>query len=204
MIVVLKLLLTGYEPFDGFTVNPSQELVKSLGNKTLGNFAIHGKVLPLDYKRAFADLEPAIDGLVPDVILCCGQSNRGSITIERIGLNALNPLKEDNYGNLPESDIIVEGAPAGYFSTIDAGPLVALLKTKGIPAQVSYHAGTFGCNWILFLVLHKIANEGLSSRATFVHFPPLPEQAIEKNRSDLPNMPLRDQLRALETIIGAI
>ena len=199
-----KLILTGYEPFNGFELNPSAELAKSFDGREFGKLQVRGIVLPLDYTDAFRVLEPEIDGLRPEVVLCCGQASRAAITIERIAVNAVNLLKEDNYGNIPESDVIMADAPAAYFSSIDPHPIVELLKTEGIPAQVSYHAGTYGCNWILFRVLHKIAGEGLSTKATFVHVPPLPEQAIEKNRADLANMPLRDQIRAIELIIGAL
>jgi pyroglutamyl-peptidase len=204
VIQVTELLLTGYEPFDGFSVNPSEEIVKALQGTRVGSYAVHGLVLPLDYSKAFKLVETRIDDLKPAVILCTGQANRGAITIERIAVNAQSTLKEDNCGNTPESDVIVPGAPAGYFSSIDPRPLVELLQKQGIPAQVSYHAGTYGCNWILFQVLHKLAVEGFSTKATFVHVPPLPEQAIEKNRADLPNMPHGEQLRAIELIIGAL
>jgi pyroglutamyl-peptidase len=204
VIWVPILLLTGYEPFDGFSLNPSEEIVKTLGNTKVGQYDVHGLVLPLDYTKAFELLVSKMDEIGPSFVLCTGQASRGAVTIERIAVNAQSTLKEDNYGNKPESDVIIPGAPAAYFSSVDPQPIVDLLQKQGIPAQVSYHAGTYGCNWILFQVLHRIARDNLSTQATFVHVPPLPEQAIEKNRADLPNMLLSEELRAIELIIGEL
>ena len=64
------------------------------------------------------------------------------------------------------------------------------IKVAGIPADASYHAGTYGCNWILFTLLHWIQNQEVSTDTMFVHVPPLPEQAIQKDTLDLATMPL--------------
>jgi pyroglutamyl-peptidase len=196
-----NLLVTGFEPFDGFSVNPSEELVKNLQNRKIGAYNVEGLVLPLDYKSALGKLEQALEEFKPDVVLCFGQAYRAAITLERIAINAQSTTREDNYGNKPESDIILESAPAAYFSTIDPHPLIAKLLEKGIPASPSYHAGTYGCNWILYRLLHKITATGSDTKAIFIHLPPLPEQAIEKNRVNLATIPLPIQVQAAEIII---
>ncbi|MDF1540441.1 MAG: pyroglutamyl-peptidase I [Candidatus Thorarchaeota archaeon] len=196
-----SILLTGYEPFDGYSINPSEELVKHLNGTTVAGFKIVGKVLPLDYSEASNLLEKAIDQYKPKYVLCCGQANRSAITLEQVGLNVINTKREDNYGNKPESYKILPGAPAAYFSTIDTHPLVDAIKAKGIPADVSYNAGTYGCNWILFTVLHWIATQKVNTDAMFIHVPPLPEQAIEKDTMTLATMPLGIIADAISTII---
>lgn len=199
-----KILVTGYEPFDGFVLNPSEEIVKKLQNRRIGGFDIHGVVLPLDYNIAFARLRDVIETLQPQIVLCFGQAYRGAITLERIAINAQNMDKADNYGNKPESDIILEDAPAAYFSTIDPHPIVQVLKEKGIPTLTSYHAGTYGCNWILFQLLHYLASAKSETKAIFIHLPALPEQAIEKGQVNLATMPLDIQVRAAELVIGEL
>jgi len=47
-----KLLATGFEPFDGYSVNPSDELVKAINGRKIAAYNIVGATLPLDYTTA--------------------------------------------------------------------------------------------------------------------------------------------------------
>jgi pyroglutamyl-peptidase len=201
---VRTVLITGFEPFDGFSVNPSEEIVKNISDARIYNTSIFGVVLPLDYKTAVDILDKAIEHYRPNYILCCGQANRAAISIERLAVNALSTKKPDNYENIPESDIITFEGPAAYFSNIDPFPLVQALLDKGIPAFVSYHAGLYGCNWILYKVLQQIEDGSLDAKATFIHLPPLPSQAIEKDMMSLATMPFDMQIDAIVTIIESL
>ncbi|MHA1908258.1 MAG: pyroglutamyl-peptidase I family protein, partial [Candidatus Thorarchaeota archaeon] len=177
------------------------ELVNFLKGKVIARYSIVGEVLPLDYTKAADVLRTAIEKHEPKYVLCCGQANRSAITLEQVGLNVQNIKREDNYGNKPTSYKIDEGAPAAYFATIDTHPLVEAIKAEGIPADVSYSAGTYGCNWILFNLLHWIMNQEVSTDAMFVHVPPLPNQAIEKDTMALATMPLGVTADAIRIII---
>jgi len=197
---VPTILITGFEPFDGFTVNPSEEVVKAFADTRYNQFSLVGLVLPLDYKNALDLLDAALEEHKPDFILSCGQANRASISLERLAVNAVSTKRSDNYDNKPESDIINFEGPAAYFANIDPLPLVQALLDSGIPAHVSYHAGLFGCNWLLYGVMQKIEGGSLNAKATFIHLPPLPSQAIEKDMMSLPTMPLDIQVDALKVI----
>ena len=199
-----QLLVTGFEPFDGFTVNPSEEVAKSLDGRKIGDYSIKGIVVPLDYTKAIPVVDAEIKESNPDVILCCGQANRAAISIERIAVNAISTKRPDNYENTPESDIIEFDGPVAYFANIDPLQLVQALLDSGIPAHVSYHAGLFGCNWLLYKVMEKIENGSLNAKATFVHLPALPSQAIEKDMMNMATMPLDLQVKALEIIIKSL
>ncbi|MFX1484967.1 MAG: pyroglutamyl-peptidase I [Promethearchaeota archaeon] len=195
------VLITGFEPFDGFTANPSEEIVKNISDTRINNTSVYGEVLPLDYKNAVDILDKAIEKYKPDYILCCGQANRAAISIERLAVNALSTKRPDNYENIPESDIINFEGPAAYFSNIDPFPLVQALLDKDIPAYVSYHAGLYGCNWILYKIMQQIEDGSLDVKATFIHLPPLPSQAIEKDTMQLATMSFDMQVDALKVII---
>jgi pyroglutamyl-peptidase len=199
-----RLLLTGFEPFDGFIENPSAEVAKSLDGCKVGAFEVTGLVLPLDYKNALSILDKKLDARKSEVILCCGQANRESISIERIAVNVLSTKRPDNYGNSPETDIIDDNGPAAYFANIDPLPLVQALLNEGIPAFVSYHAGAYGCNWLIYNVMQRIENGVIDAKATFIHLPPLPSQAIQKDSMSLATMSLDLQLKAMKTIIESL
>ena len=196
-----KLLITGFEPFDGFTINPSEEVAKTLDGQRIGRYDIVSLVLPLDYKKALDLLDYALDKHEPKVVLCCGQANRAVITIERIAINILNTNRPDNYGNIPETDIINHEGPAAYFANLNPHRLVDILKENDIPAEVSYYAGAYGCNWLLYNLLQRIETNDLDILTTFIHLPPLPTQAIQKDMMTLATMPLELQVEALLTII---
>jgi pyroglutamyl-peptidase len=199
-----RLLLTGFEPFNGFIVNPSEEVAKSLNGCEVGTFEITGLVLPLNYNNALTIFNEKLNECKPEVILCCGQANRETISIERIALNALSRKRPDNYGNIPELDIIDNDGPTAYFTNIDPFPLVQALLNAGIPAFVSYHAGVYGCNWLIYSVMRRIEFDALDTKATFIHLPPLPSQAIQKDLMNLATMTLDLQLRAMKIIIESL
>jgi pyroglutamyl-peptidase len=198
------ILLTGFEPFDGFSVNPSEEIAKAFEGRMINQFSVVGLVLPLDYKKALKTLDESLVKHKPEYVLCCGQANRSSITIERIALNAISTKRPDNYGNNPESDLIEVDGPVAYFANIKPHELVKALVDNGIPAEVSYHAGIYGCNWLLYNVMHRIETGRLDAKATFIHLPPLPTQAIEKDTMSLATMPMELEIRALEEIIKSL
>lgn len=199
-----KLLATGFEPFDGYSVNPSDELVKAINGRKIAGYDIVGATLPLDYKTALDKLEELLASHTPQVILSFGQASRAAISIERIAINAMGTKRADNYGNTPETDLIDADAPAAYYANINPHPLVEALKGEGIPAFVSYHAGTYGCNWLLFDILHRIATGKTRGRATFIHLLPLPSQALEKDKMELATMPLENAVRAIEIVIQTL
>ncbi|MBN2230758.1 MAG: pyroglutamyl-peptidase I [Candidatus Thorarchaeota archaeon] len=201
---MVKVVLSGFEPFDGYSINPSEELVRMLDGKKITTHEIRGIVLPLDYGKADKLLKDFVAKERPRYVICCGQANRPIITLEYVGLNILNTEREDNYGYKPTSHIIDPSAPAAYFSTIDLHSIVRKLKDNGIPSGVSYHAGTYGCNWILFTMLHWLSMSNIQAKVAFVHVPPLPDQSIEKNDASLATMPLGVQVDALRIIIESL
>lgn len=198
------ILVTGFEPFDGFTINPSEEVAKAVDGKNINQHSIVGQVLPLDYKNALTILDDTIEKERPDYILCLGQANRAVITIERIAINVLSTKRSDNYHNTPETDIINYEGPAAYFANLEPERLVQVLKEKEIPADVSYYAGAYGCNWLLYNVMQRIKTGAIDAKATFIHLPPLPAQAIQKELMSLATMSLDLLVDAIVEIIKSL
>lgn len=200
-VSMAKILVTGFEPFDGFDINPSEEVAKAVNGKEIDQHSIVGLVLPLDYKNALGILDKALEKHKPDYVLCLGQANRAVITIERIAINVLSTKRPDNYDNTPESDVINYEGPAAYFANLEPQVLVQILKDKEIPAEISYFAGAYGCNWLLYNIMQRIEIGKLKAQATFIHLPPIPSQAIQKDMMSLATMPLEMLIEALVEII---
>ena len=69
-----KLLLTGFDPFAHYNINPSWEAVKALP-EVIGSFSVHNMLLPNIYGTAGRMLLEEAERLKPDVILMTGMDS---------------------------------------------------------------------------------------------------------------------------------
>ena len=191
------LLITGFDPFGGETVNPSWEAVSRLPD-AVGHYRLTKLQIPTVFGLA-ADtvLAAAQDG--PDVILCVGQAGgRDAVTPERIAVNIASASIPDNAGNLPVETPILPGGPDGIFSTVPVAAMAEAIVGAGLPGKISNTAGTFVCNDTLYRLLAHFSGTG--TRVGFVHVPHLPDQA--KNGG--PSMELDAIIAALTAAIGVL
>ena len=151
----MKLLITGFDPFGGETVNPSWEAVKLLPD-TVGDYALYKMNIPTIYGTAARLVLEKAEQIGADVILCVGQAGgRGAVTPERIGINIRSAKIPDNAGNQPVEQPVAEGGPDGLFSTVPVAAMARAIQEAGLPGGVSNSAGTFVCNDVLYTLLNK-------------------------------------------------
>jgi len=200
----MKLLLTGFEPFGGSTVNPSEQVVRALANGALPDVELHTAVLPVDRASGPAALLRAVREFQSDAVLCLGEaSGRAAISIERVALNLMDYRLADNAGNQVMDEPVVSEGPAAYFVTLPVRAMLEAMKAANVPAELSLSAGAFLCNQVLFQLLHHLALNEASTRAGFVHVPSLPEQVVNKDRL-IPSMSLGIMLTGIRAAITAI
>ena len=191
-----KLLITGFDPFGGETVNPSWEAVRLLPEE-IGTFRLTKLQIPTVFGRAAETVLAAAEKLQPDVILCIGQAGgRSGVTPEVVAINLREARIPDNAGNRPSDVPVVKDAPAAYFSTAPVRAMVQAINDEGIPAALSYSAGTFVCNDVLYSLLHHY--HGTQTKVGFIHVPFLPEQAKE----NAPAMALEQMAAALTAAVS--
>ncbi len=179
----MKVLLTGFEPFGGESSNPSAEAVLSLCNQNApAGISWQALVLPVEFKRSGELLHSAICQFKPDLVLCVGQAGgRTALSLEQVAINLLEARIADNSGWQPRGEAVVSGGPAAYFSTLPLKAIRAQLQQQGIPAQISYTAGTYVCNALMYQLLHTLAGiPEYAARGGFIHIPFSPEQAAAK------------------------
>jgi pyroglutamyl-peptidase len=196
-----QLLITGFDPFGGESINPAWEAVKCLPD-TVGEYALTKLQIPTVYSRAAETVFDAVSAMptAPDVILCIGQAGgRAAVTPEFVAINYRRASIADNAGTLISESPILAGAPAAYFATVPVQRMTAAISDAGIRAQTSYSAGTFVCNDVLYTLLHRFADT--KTKVGFIHVPFLPEQAKSETT---PTMPLCDIVRALCAAITAL
>jgi pyroglutamyl-peptidase len=171
------VLVTGFEPFGGETVNPSWEVVSQLEGSIIDHCRVVTRQLPCVFGESLSVLNAAIDELNPVVVIAVGQAGgRVDVTVERVAINVDDARIPDNRGQQPIDVAIVPGGPAAWFSSLPIKATVAAMRERGIPASVSQTAGTFVCNHVMYGLLHKIS-ENAEVKGGFIHIPYLPEQA---------------------------
>ena len=185
----MKVLITGFDSFNGESINPAFEAIKLLPN-TILDVDIIKLEIPKIFKKSIKYIEKTIENINPDIIILVGQAGgRSSITIERVAINIDDTKIKDNEGNMPVDERIKEDGENAYFSNLPIKLIVDNIINNGIPANISNDAGT------LYLINKKYNN----IKCCFMHVPYIPEQVLTKN--NMPSMSLADISRSLEICI---
>lgn len=184
------ILLMGFEPFGGESVNPSQCIVEALDGKRIDGYRVVGRVLPVAFTACECLVATWIDELKPALVIGLGQAGgRAELSLERIAVNLIDARICDNEGNQPVDAPVLADASAGMFSSLPLKRILLALRDAGIPASISHSAGTYVCNQVFFLTASQLAKSSQRGRGGFIHVPWLPEQAA--NHSGQPSMALQ-------------
>ena len=191
-----RVLVTGFEPFGGADVNPSQKLVEALASEPSEGVELATAVLSVAWARAADELARALDSAKPELVVCFGQADgRAQVEVERFALNFDDGADEAGETRRAE---IVPGGPVAYRSSLPVDAIVEALREEGIPATSSRDAGGFLCNHVFYVLMRTLA-ERPGIRGGFVHVPLLPEQALDRAT---PTLPLETLVRAARAILA--
>ena len=159
-----RIIVTGFEPFDGAEKNASWEAVRELSG-------IQAVQLPVSFDRA-AEMIRELAGQSPDGIICVGEAGaRGAISFERVAVNLMDARIPDNDGIKPTDEQIRPGRPAAYFSTLPVREMMKRAQEAGIPAELSYTAGTYVCNAVFYSLMDEIDRQRSEMPGGFIHVP---------------------------------
>ena len=198
----MKILVTGFDPFGGEPINPAIESVKRLPDNIAGAEIIKLEI-PTVRKKSLEKIEKAINEHNPDVILSIGQAGgRFDISIERVGINLDDFRIPDNEGNQIIDEPIFPDGENSYFVKLPVKAMVQNVQKNNIPASVSYTAGTFVCNHVLYGVIYLIEKKYKGKKSGFIHIPFLPQQVVDKR--NMPSMELDTIVKGLTAAIEAI
>lgn len=176
----MKVLITGFDPFGGERVNPAYEAVKLLPDTIAG-----AQIIKLEIPTVFSKSGPAVEAGIrehqPDIVINVGQAGgRSCVTIEKVAINLADARIPDNAGEQPVDEVLQEDGENAYFATIPVKAIVQNVRDHGIPCHVSYTAGTYVCNCVMYNVLYMAAKKYPNIRAGFIHVPFAAEQAVDK------------------------
>ncbi len=192
-----RVLLTGFEPFNNATLNPSKEVVEKINHRSI----VAKEVLPVVFSKAAKRLIELIDEVKPEVVIALGQAEgRPQINLERVAINYMHGQIADNEGVFALSGEISKDAPAAYFSTLPLELISQSLTAVKIPVAISLSAGSFLCNHIFYSMQHHLHGKGAHSG--FIHLPLISEQSNEF--PNLATIELEMMLKAINTILDVI
>lgn len=199
----MKILVTGFDPFGGESVNPAYEAVKLLPDQIKG-----AKIIKLEIPTVFSKSGPAVEAGIkehePDVVINVGQAGgRASVTIEKVAINFADARIADNDGEQPIDEPLQADGETAYFATVPVKAMMQNVRKHGLPCSVSYTAGTYVCNSIMYNVLYMCAKRYPGIRAGFIHVPYACSQTVDK-AAGTPSMPLETIAKSLEYAIEAV
>ena len=195
-----KVLMTGFEPFGGESINPALEAVKRLDGKKLDGGEVMICQVPVTRYESIDTVVNAIERYQPDIVITVGQaSGRAAITPERVAINVDDFRIPDNGGHQPIDEPVILDGPDAYFTTLPIKSITSALHKANIPCQVSNTAGTFVCNHLFYGIQHYLRDK--SVRHGFVHIPLLPEQDVSGSQ---PTMSLDVIVEGLALLAQAV
>lgn len=164
------VLLTGFEPFAGASVNPSAEAVALVAEHWDGTETLVTAVLPVAFGRSTTTLAALLAEHAPDVVIATGLAGgRTAISLERVAVNLIDARIPDADGAQPiDEPSLPGGAPAGM-SSLPVKAIVAAIGAAGVPVELSLSAGLYVCNHV-FMHLTAWA-DARGARAGFIHLP---------------------------------
>lgn len=196
-----KVLISAFEPYDRWTTNASWQALVELTRNLPETPHVVTRRYPVNYdalkKRLAHDLQANYD-----FAIFLGQAPGSSaLRLEAIGLNLAT--NEHSASSETGAETLVAEGPVAYRSALPLERWASILREAGIPAQVSYHAGTYLCNAALYLGHHYATQRKLKTQIAFIHVPLDPTQAAGV-REAIPSLPASISAEAIRIVLGAL
>ncbi len=205
------VVITGFDPFGGEPVNPAFQAVSLLPDAVVYGQGQQADVIKAEIPTSFTRSKQAVAELEnhyhPDLFISVGQAGgRSAITVERVAINLEDARIPDNDGEEPHDQPVIQGDQTAYFSTLPDKNIVKSMNEQGIPAQLSYTAGTYVCNAVMYTLLALRQDEKRPERklphiSGFIHVPYSTEQGRGKPEGT-PTMPVDTMAQGLQTAIA--
>jgi len=192
----MKVIVTGFEPFGAYKVNTSQLILNELDSN------IKKVVLPVSYKKVVKIIDDLFTES-PDIFLMLGLApSSTSIKLESIALNIAHSYLPDNEGIKKTNSIIFQSSPLALRTNVDIQNIHMVLLTNKIPCVISYHAGTYLCNYSYYIALHKVYEKKINTKVLFIHVPNATETILDNPSK--PSLPLEMLIKAINIILETL
>lgn len=178
------ILVTGFSPFPGAPVNPTERLMRRLPFRLGGHQAgvkFEFRVLPTTWAGRAGVTEKLRKEIRPDAIVHFGvDGTRRTLNVETRAVNQAVRVRPDAAGCSPGQPELNRGGERIRRSTLPGRAMWQAARSTGAPAALSTNAGTYLCNATLW----DSVGSGIPS--IFIHVPSLPRG----KRDSRPSYPL--------------
>jgi pyroglutamyl-peptidase len=152
-----RMLLTGFEPFGGESINPSWEVAARFEEALVDGLEITALRLPVACKDAARALKAAITRERPVAVIGLGQAGgRTALSVEKVAINLADERADREAGERAEGKAIVRGGPDAYFARLPIPAIIDAISRRGVPAAMSLSAGAYVCNAVMYTALHTL------------------------------------------------
>ena len=202
-----KILITGFGDWEGSSDNPAKLVADALDGESVAGATIGTVIAPSIFDEMVGVVTDEIDRVSPEIVIMMGEfCGRSMMTVERLAQNLIDATRYDmgdESDSRPQDKSVVAGGPVAYYATLPIRAMVQAMRRTGIPADISDTAGTFGCNLLMYGVLHHIAQRDLPIRAGWIHLPSLPVTAALEINLGMPSMSVETQVNGLRAAVAA-
>ncbi|RLE54523.1 MAG: pyroglutamyl-peptidase I [Thermoprotei archaeon] len=199
----MTVLILGFSSWGREKVNPSEYIAKELDGRKILDHTVLGRSIPVSYKFVRNEVPKLLTDIRPKVAIGIGlRPTSTEMYIERVALNIVDSEEKDIDGVELVDVPVVENGPPAYFTNAPVKEIVNELRRSGVPARVSYCAGTFLCNYLYYIMLHTVNTEKLNTICCFIHIPYATEYVTSRSISALgvrttpPSLPLNVLIKA--------
>lgn len=170
-----RVLVTGFPPFPGRPINPSELLIQSISSNSnaISGIELHTQLLPVEYtgvEQAFTRLMTEIR---PHLWLAFGVgAQQTPLRLECRGINQDHSTRCDNAGELRTNCLIEENGPEFRSLPADLAELHSHLQRAGYSCELSDDAGTYVCNHLIYTAAKSINVQRRECEFVFTHLAP--------------------------------
>jgi len=169
------VLVTGFGPFQNYSVNPSGLIAEALNGSSVAGAMVVGVVLPVDYNESVNITVHALQRYQPVLVISCGLNPRArTIHVEQIGLNFRRYDKGNGRLSFPRR--IDPTGPLFRSSTLPVRDVVRAIRRGNIPVQRSFFPGMYVCNNLFYEELKYTYGMNHTVAVGFLHVPLLSSQ----------------------------
>ncbi len=197
-----KIIVAGYGSWAKASENPAEAIAMEMGRLNWVNCEVSAHVIPVRSDTLVDHISALLDKHAPDAWIGIGVSSRPLIEVETVGVNWCDFDVPDAAGLTLKHKPIVPNGPAAYNASLPHGHIVEAITQAGIPAAISYHAGTHLCNHMLYSTARLVEQKKLSTLSGFIHVPLSPANVItDTAHLQRPTMALQTMCEAMERAI---
>lgn len=201
----IRILVTGFGAFPGVRSNPSELLLRWIGERRArlpADIRLETALVPATWEAAARFTSEQLAEFDPDIALHFGVQNRCSgFRIETMARNCACP-HADEQGKRYSSAQLVCGAPHTLRATLGADKLAARLRAQRYSATTSPSAGRYLCNMLFYLSLHQSRSRAHSRQTGFIHVPPVRSAQMPARNEKVLNFNKETLLAGTEVIIN--